>query len=79
MSTITAIEGNFPFEHLSGVAEAENWRTEIYRSLYHMHKWWGRRLSSVFHAAILGALHPDRPGAAGWETDLSILRGRSGH
>ena len=50
-----AIEGNFPFEYLSEVAEIESWRKELYRPIYHMHKWWARRLGSVFRAVILGA------------------------
>lgn len=54
-----AIEGDFPFEHVSEVAEAESWRKELYRPIYHMHKWWARRLGSVFRAAILGALCPE--------------------
>lgn len=54
----TSIESDFPFEWLSEVAEIESWRKEVYRPIYHMHKWWARRLGSVFRAAILGATHP---------------------
>ena len=50
-----AIEGNFPFEYLSEVAEIESWRKELYRPIYYMHKWWARRLGSVFRAVTLGA------------------------
>lgn len=50
-----AIEDHFPFEDLSEVAEIESWRKEIYRPIYHIHKWWAQRLGSVFRAAILGA------------------------
>lgn len=50
-----AIEGNFPFEHISEIAETESWRKEIYRPIYYMHKWWARRLGTVFRAVILGA------------------------
>jgi putative DNA methylase len=59
ISTATAIEGAFPFERLSQVAEAESWRKEIYRPIYYIHKWWARRLGSVFRAVILGASHLD--------------------
>jgi putative DNA methylase len=52
---IRAIEGDFPFEFISEIAEAESWRKEVYRPIYHMHKWWARRLGSVFRAVILGA------------------------
>ena len=51
-----AIEGDFPFEYISEVAEIESWRKELYRPIYHMHKWWARRLGTVFRAVILGAL-----------------------
>lgn len=53
-----AIEDGFPFEYLSEVAEVESWRKEVYRPVYHTHKWWAQRLGSVFRAAILGATAP---------------------
>ncbi len=55
---IRAIETDFPFEYLSEVAEIESWRKEVHRPIYHMHKWWARRLGSVFRAVILGASQP---------------------
>ena len=55
-----AIEsGDFPFEHLSRIAERESWRKEVYRPIYHLHKWWAQRLGSVFRGIILGALAPE--------------------
>lgn len=53
-----AIEDGFPFEALSEVAEVESWRKEVYRPIYHTHKWWAQRLGSVFRAAIIGATSP---------------------
>ncbi|MBI3015784.1 MAG: helix-turn-helix domain-containing protein [Candidatus Tectomicrobia bacterium] len=53
-----AIEDGFPFEEVSEIAEVESWRKEIYRPIYHVHKWWAQRLGSVFRAAILGAAAP---------------------
>ena len=53
-----AIEDGFPFEHISEIAELESWRKEIHRPIYHIHKWWARRLGSVFRAAILAAAAP---------------------
>ena len=54
-----AIESeDFPFEHLSRIAERESWRKEIYRPIYHVHKWWAQRLGSVFRGILLGALTP---------------------
>ncbi len=49
---------DFPFETISEVAERESWRKEINRPIYHIHKWWARRLGSVFRAIVLGALTP---------------------
>ena len=49
---------SFPFEELSSIAEAESWRKEIYRPIYHIHKWWAQRLGSVFRAILIGALSP---------------------
>ncbi len=54
-----AIESDdFPFEELSRIAERESWRKEIYRPIYHVHKWWAQRLGSVFRGILLGALTP---------------------
>ena len=49
---------DFPFERISDIAELESWRKEIYRPIYHIHKWWARRLGTVFRAIIIGALAP---------------------
>ena len=55
-----AIESDdFPFEQLSRIAERESWRKEIYRPIYHIHKWWAQRLGSVFRGILLGALTPE--------------------
>ncbi|MEX2236790.1 MAG: DNA methyltransferase [Dehalococcoidia bacterium] len=52
------IEDGFPFELVSEVAEAESWRKEIHRPVYHLHKWWAQRLGSVFRAILLGSALP---------------------
>lgn len=50
----------FPFEFLSTVAERESWRKEVYRPVYHIHKWWANRLGTVFRGILLGCfLHED--------------------
>ena len=59
LSIPRAIEcDDFPFERLSRIAERESWRKEIYRPIYHVHKWWAQRLGSVFRGILLGALTP---------------------
>ena len=49
----------FPFEWVSEIAELESWRKEVYRPIYHLHKWWAKRLGSVFRAVVLGAVLPE--------------------
>ncbi|MCP4402193.1 MAG: hypothetical protein GY801_33430 [bacterium] len=49
-----AIEIDFPFEQIDAVAEMESWRKELNRPLSYIHKWWAKRLGSVFRANILG-------------------------
>jgi putative DNA methylase len=50
---------SFPFEFVSQLAEMESWRKEIHRPIYHLHKWWAKRLGSVFRAILLGSALPD--------------------
>ena len=57
-ATGRSIEDGFPFEHLSEIAEVESWRKEVWRPVYHTHKWWAQRLGSVFRATILGCTTP---------------------
>ena len=49
----------FPFEFISRLAEHESWRKEIHRPVYHVHKWWAKRLGSVFRGILLGTSLPD--------------------
>lgn len=50
------IEISFPLAEISLLAERESWRKEIFRPLYHIHKWWANRLGSVFRAIVLGSI-----------------------
>src|SRR6266581_9207639 len=50
---------SFPFEFVSELAEMESWRKEVYRPIYHIHKWWAKRLGSVFRAVLLGSVVPE--------------------
>ena len=49
---------SFPFEELSKITAAESWRKEINRPLYHIHKWWARRLGSAFRSMLIGTFAP---------------------
>lgn len=60
-NTLHLIEtDSFPFEFLSEIAERESWRKEIHRPIYHVHKWWAKRLGSVFRGILLGSVLPER-------------------
>lgn len=50
-----AIEHEFPAAEIDRLAEAESWRKEIYRPMYSIHKWWAKRLGTVFRAISLGS------------------------
>lgn len=50
------IENDFPFEKIDPIAEIESYRKEINRPIYHIHKWWAKRLGSVFRSIVSGAL-----------------------
>jgi adenine-specific DNA methylase len=50
-----AIENGFPIGFVSQLAEHESWRKEVYRPIYYIHKWWARRLGSVFRAIIIAS------------------------
>lgn len=55
----TLIESDsFPFDFLSDLAEIESWRKEVYRPVYHVHKWWATRLGSVFRGILLACCEP---------------------
>ena len=55
------IDQDFPFGELSIVAEQESWRKEVNRPASYIHKWWARRLGSVFRGLIIGGA--EKPGA----------------
>ena len=59
-ATKRLIESNaFPIADISAIARAESWRKEVYRPIYHIHKWWAQRLGSVFRAILIGASMPE--------------------
>jgi len=50
------IEIDFPIEQVNEIAEREAHAKEKYRPIYFIHKWWARRLGSVFRTIILYSL-----------------------
>ncbi|MFJ8435036.1 DNA methyltransferase [Kitasatospora sp. NPDC094019] len=53
---MTALEVQFPAEVVSAAAERESWRKEVHRPATHTHKWWARRLGSVFRGILAAAV-----------------------
>ncbi len=49
------IEENFPLEQLFPLATAESKSKHNYRPIYTPHKWWARRLESIFRTIGLSA------------------------
>ncbi len=50
------IERTFPISEVNRIAEREAHAKRYYRPVYTMHKWWARRLGSVFRTIALYAL-----------------------
>ena len=50
------IEIDFSIEEVNEIAEREAYAKEKYRPIYFIHKWWARRLGSVFRTIVLYSL-----------------------
>lgn len=50
------LEISFPIDQVNEIAKKESHAKRYYRPVYTMHKWWARRLGSVFRTMILYAL-----------------------
>jgi putative DNA methylase len=48
------IDTNFPLNQLNELARMESYNKHYYRPPNYLHKWWARRLGSVFRTIILG-------------------------
>ncbi|MFL5897120.1 MAG: SAM-dependent methyltransferase [Solirubrobacterales bacterium] len=65
----SALEHEFPAAEISRIAEGESWRKEVHRPATATHKWWAKRLGSVFRAILAAAVT---------ESGQSALDGYSG-
>ena len=54
--TTSALENGFPAAEISCIAENESWRKEVHRPATATHKWWAKRLGSVFRAILAAAV-----------------------
>ena len=53
------IERSFPIERVNAIAEKESRAGRWYRPVYTMHKWWSRKVGSLFRAITLYTLLDD--------------------
>lgn len=53
------IEQGFPFAEISEIATRESWRKETNRPTSYIHKWWARRLGSVFRSLLIASEESD--------------------
>ena len=60
---VTALEQDFPAAALSHIGEHESWRKEVHRPATSTHKWWAKRLGSVFRGIITAAVTEDEAAA----------------
>ena len=63
--TTLNIEQTLPLLQLNQLAEQESHNKHFYRPATYVHKWWARRLGSVFRTIMLAAFLP--PGEPVWE------------
>jgi putative DNA methylase len=54
----TTLEFGFPAAMLSEVGTKESWRKEVHRPATSTHKWWAKRLGTVFRGIITSAMTP---------------------
>ncbi len=53
-----AIEARFPLAPLHELSKLESYNKHLYRPDAYLHKWWARRLGSVFRTVLPGTLYP---------------------
>ncbi|WBB72677.1 DNA methyltransferase [Micromonospora sp. WMMD1128] len=60
----TSLESTFPAAMLSAVGTKESWRKEVHRPATSTHKWWAKRLGTVFRGILTSAATPEGDDAA---------------
>ena len=65
------IEQTFPLRELNELAEQESHNKHFYRPATYVHKWWARRLGSVFREVLLRSA----PSSRGRIPPLGALEG----
>ncbi|MFL6162534.1 MAG: SAM-dependent methyltransferase [Jatrophihabitantaceae bacterium] len=69
----SSLETTFPAAMLSRVAATESWRKEVHRPATSTHKWWAKRLGTVFRGIITSAVSPTLEDAVrAYETGVDL-------
>lgn len=58
-----ALEKDFPAAELSRIGVHESWRKEVHRPATSTHKWWAKRLGSIFRGILAAAVTEDAQAA----------------
>ena len=72
---VAALERGFPAAALSRIGEHESWRKEVHRPATSTHKWWAKRLGSVFRGILVSAVDEDQTAAIEAYSSRSRLAG----
>lgn len=73
---LSNLETKFPAAEISRIATRESWRKEVHRPATSTHKWWAKRLGSVFRGILISAAtgtSSDAAEAYSSSTDLNGL------
>ncbi|MGQ0778291.1 MAG: DNA methyltransferase [Pseudonocardiales bacterium] len=73
--SVTALEQDFPAAALSRIGEHESWRKEVHRPATSTHKWWAKRLGSVFRGILTAAVTENQKSALDAYSSATSLHG----
>ena len=59
-TTVPQIEQRFPLDQLNALARLESYNKHYYRPVNYVHKWWARRLGSVFRTILLSTFADEK-------------------
>lgn len=65
--SLSNLETKFPASEISRIATRESWRKEVHRPATSTHKWWAKRLGTVFRGILISA-------ATGTSSDAAEVR-----
>jgi putative DNA methylase len=72
---VSSLEVDFPASALSSIGLKESWRKEVHRPATSTHKWWAKRLGTVFRGIITSAAAVDADQALRFYSSRTSLSG----